>query len=203
MSKPSSSGLTLVEVILAGVTLALAITALLGAFLSQLTLNEHARSLSLAVHDANRVIEQIRQDNVNCLRPNVDPRDLAGAPTNWNAWLQAQGKSLPNSATEELVVVTCLRRDAGAPPATPGDYCGIGGTAQMGPGEWRTNAGTTTYDPLQVIVSVCWRQRGRVIGECIWNGAALAASDGGNGPNARAGVIESPASMTTLVTCRR
>ena len=39
-------------------------------------------------------------------------------------------------------------------------------------------------------------------GECTWNGAALIAADGGNGPNNFVGVIESPASLTTLVTCR-
>ena len=80
-------GFTLIEVLLAGLTLMIAITALLGAYLGQVTLNEHARNLSLAVHDANRVIEQIRQDNLSCTTPEIDPSDLAGAghQSSWNA----------------------------------------------------------------------------------------------------------------------
>ena len=208
MKRAAGGGFTLIEIILAGMTLAIALAALLGAFLGQLTLNEHARNLSLAVHDANRVIEQIRQDNMNCTMPNIDPRDLAGAPTSWNAWLQAQnpGKSIPNADrnAEEQIMVTCLRRNPSAPPLNPADYCGTGGTAQVGPGEWRVNGGTTTFDPLLLTVSVCWRHRGRVIGECAWNAGAnrLDAADGGNGPNPNAGVIDSPASLMTLVTCR-
>ena len=56
-------GMTLIELVLGALTLVVAIAAILGAYLGQLTLNEHARNISLAVHDANRVIEQIRQEN--------------------------------------------------------------------------------------------------------------------------------------------
>ena len=204
MSCWRDQGLTLVEVVLASLTLAIALTALLGAYLSQLTLNEHAHHLSLAVHDANRVIEQIRQDNVACSTPEINPSNLAGAPTSWDAWLQAQGKSLPSPTpgVDEQIVVTCLRRNPSSPPVNPNDYCGTGGSAQGGSGEWRVNSGTTTFSMLQVTVSVCWRHRNRTIGECTWNGTALLPSDGGNGPNEYVGVIESPASLTTLVTCR-
>ena len=194
-------GVTLVEAVFASLTLLVAFTALLGVILGQMTMNEHARNLTLAVHDANRVLEQIRQDNVSCTTPEVNPTNLSGAPTSWDAWLQAQGKSL--SALNEQILVTCLRQNPSAPPVNPGDYCGMGGTAQIGSGEWRVNPGTTSFDPIQLTVSVCWRHRGRVLGECQWNGAALLPADGGgSGPSSLTGIIESPASLTTLVTCR-
>lgn len=201
MNRCRMAGFTLVEVLLAVLTLSIAFAALLGAFLSQITLNEHARNLSLAVHDANRVIERIRQDNLNCTSPTINP---TGVPTSWDAWLQTEVKSVPtvSSSTEERIVVTCLQQSPSTPPLNPADYCGTGGTAQVGTGEWRVNAGTTSFDPLQVTVSVCWRHRSRTIGECTWTGGTLVAADGGNGPNDVQGVVESPASLTTLVTCR-
>jgi hypothetical protein len=55
----------------------------------------------------------------------------------------------------------------------------------------------TDHEPLQVTVAVCWRHRNRVIGECAWDGVALSANDADGD-----GVIESPAMLTTLVTCR-
>src|SRR3990167_4535612 len=113
-----SSGFTLIEVVLGAMTLAVAIAAILGAYLGQLTLNEHARNISLAVHDANRVIEQMRQENTPCTvftnppRPEIVP---AGAAS-WNGWMDAAGvtKSLqPNPAVNELIVVTCQDADGG------------------------------------------------------------------------------------------
>ena len=55
-------------------------------------------------------------------------------------------------------------------------------------------------DPLTVTVAVCWRHRDRVWGECTWNGAALSPSPGLGGDPA---VTESPAMLSTLVTCRK
>ena len=52
-------------------------------------------------------------------------------------------------------------------------------------------------DPLGVTVSICWRSRNRVYGECRWTGTQLAASDA-NGD----GIISSPAMLFTLITCR-
>ena len=218
MKQSGTEGFTLVEVLLAGVTLAIAITALLGAFLGQITLNEHARNLSLAVHDANRVIEQIRQDNMNnCLQdavgtpyPDVDPSNLPPAgptPASWDAWLENEvpGKSIPNVDRNagERIFVTCVRRGTPYPPAAT-DYCQTDDDVQVNAAEWYgvNIAPTGEHDPIQVTVSVCWRHRRRVIGECRWTGAALEDDDGNNGPNNFSGVIESPASITTLVTCR-
>ena len=188
-----TSGFTLAEVVLGGTVLAVAVAAILGAYVGQVTLNEHARNLSLAIQDANRVIEQIRQNNATCLTPNVVPAGFA----TWNAWLEGSGgpKSIqPNTA--ELIAVTCQEKDGGT---TPDKYCN--GT-QVGPAEWEGAGTAGTLNLLRVTVAVCWRHRGRIIGECTPLGAALQAADGGNGPNTIFGVIESPAMLTTLVTCR-
>ena len=192
------SGFTLVEVVLGGLTLAIVAAAILGAYVGQVTLNEHARNLSLAVQDANRVIEQIRQQNTGCQRPSVVPAGV----TSWNAWMNIGGagapKSIqPNPDTNELVAVTC-QNDPRPPPAVPPAPSLCGDVDQVGTGEWSRQAGVNTdFDLLRITVAVCWRHRNRTIGECTWNGAALTASDAhGNG------VIDSPVRLTTLVTCR-
>src|SRR3989338_7623689 len=192
----STRGMTLIELVLGALTLVVAIAAILGAYLGQLTLNEHARNISLAVHDANRVIEQMRQENTPCTVFNSPPRPeiVPAGATSWNGWMDAAGvtKSLqPNPAVNELIVVTCQDADGGTaitdycgyPPATPAQ-------ARVGAGEWRTQAAVTPFDPLRVTVSVCWRHRERVIGECAWDGAALSANDADGD-----GVIESPAML--------
>ncbi len=175
-------GFTLIEVVLVALTLAIAMSAISGASVSQLTLNEHAANLTLAVNDASRIIEQLRQVNAGaaCATPQ------ATAPigyASWDAWLGASGggggKSIgANPVVDELVAVTC--QDNGA-----------------------LSACTATSDPLRVTVAVCWRHRGRILGECAWNGANLVAQPNTTtAPFAIAGVTESPAMLTTLVTCR-
>jgi len=203
------SGFTLIELVLAIMTLVIALSAILGAYISQSTLNEHARNLSLAVQDANRIIEQVRQLNVGCGQtPSVvPPIQVSGPPIvryqNWDAWLNETTlgtgggpKSLqPVGATAEVIAVTCQSENA--LPTLP-SYCPV---TQMG-SEWHTAGAAGTADPLRVTVAVCWRQKGRTIGECTWNGTVLTPVDGSNGPNDFASVIESPAMLTTLVTCR-
>jgi type II secretory pathway pseudopilin PulG len=51
-------------------------------------------------------------------------------------------------------------------------------------------------DPVQVNIAVCWRHRGRVIGDCAWNGAQLLPDANGDG------TTTSPVTLTTLITCR-
>lgn len=181
----ASAGFTLIEFLLGGLVLAIAITAILGAYIGQVTLNEHARNLSLAIQDANRVIEQMRQDTSSgCTSP---PTLVAPAPggagaglTNgWNAWINASKSLQPDPTNNELVVVTC--------------QASAGGNA--------LDCDTPLTDPVRVTVAVCWRHRNRIIGECTALGAALQPNPGAAG-GADAQVTESPAMLTTLVTCR-
>lgn len=187
--------MTLVEVLLAIVVLVVAISAILGAYVGQQTLNEHARNLTLATQDAERVIEQLRSNNAQC---NIPTAATAGG---WNAWLDAQvpAKSVPNPDANagERIVVTCQDQDGGVLST---DYCGRNApTPQVATEEWTFQAASTAFNPVRVTVAVCWRHRGRTIGECAWDGASLTPSDSGTGV---VGVIESPAMLTTLVTCR-
>jgi len=166
--RQAQSAFTLVELLIGMVMLVIAITALLGAFLGQTTLNEHARNLTWAMNDASRVMERLRQQNsaAGCTTPSA--ATPAGFLT-WDAWLAdtsatgGGGKSIqPTPAVNELV--------------------------------WVTSSGT---DPLQITVAVIWRHRGRVIGEGTWNGAQLVPNDADGD-----GIIESPAMLSTLMTCR-
>lgn len=196
-----AAGFTLIEVVLGALTLLVAGGAILGAYLGQLTLNEHARNLSLAVHDANRMIEQIRTNNVGCTVPAAIPpvTNPALNPVTWDNWLSQPsnqgGGGGRSPGMVELIVVTCQDRDGN-------NYCGRGGTTPQVAQEWSTVAGTTTYDPIRITVSVCWRHRGRTLGECSWNGAVLTPNDALPIANDTAGVIDSPAMLTTLATCR-
>jgi prepilin-type N-terminal cleavage/methylation domain-containing protein len=170
MKRKRQSGFTLIELMIGAILLAVGITTLLGAFLGQITLNEHARNLTWAVNDANRVLERMRQQNSGaaCASPS------AAAPAgfaDWDAWLAGDmaaggggGKSIqPDPDTNELVMVTS------------------GGA-----------------DPLEITVAICWRHRERTIGECDWNAGALITDDSDGD-----GVLESPAMLSTLMTCRK
>ena len=187
-----SSGFTLAEIVLGAMVLEVAAAAILGAYVGQVTLNEHARNLSLAIQDANRVIERVRQANSNC---GANPPTAAAqdAAANWDAWVNANGgKSIqPNPANNELIVVTCQNNNVA-------QYCPA---AQMGT-EWHAAGPAGTVDPLRVTVAICWRHRNRTIGECAWDGVNLTANDTLPMPNDTANVIDSPAMLTTLVTCR-
>lgn len=199
------AGFTLVELIIGAAMLAIAITALLGAFLGQVTLNEHARNLTWAINDANRVMEQLRLRNTSSCagEGNTEPTALPPGFTSWDDWLESAaggGKSIqPTPNVNERIAVTCQDN------ATPANRCGtVGAPAQVGtdeiPGFYP--AANTPYDPIRVTVAVCWRHRGRTLGECAWDGAQLTPNDAapvGDGD----GVIESPAILSTLMTCRR
>ena len=163
--------------------LTVAIAAILGAYIGQLTLNEHARNLSLAIQDANRVIERIRQQNTPCAGGTSAPTALPPTGvwgTSWDLWLNdaggGGGKSLlPTPNVNELVVLTAQNRD-GTPLAA--------------------NA-----NPIRVTAAICWRHRNRTIGECDWNGTNLVENELLNMPTDTTD-IDSPAMLTTLVTCR-
>ena len=174
-------GFTLPELLIGVTILVIGVVAMLGAVVSQVTLNEHARNLSWASNDATRVMERLRQQNSGsgCTTPSdaapaeCDPNGnsaCTGAYP-WDQWLAGSvggGKSgQPTPTTNELVVVT--------------------------------KSGT---DPLTLTVAVCWRHRGRVIGECAWNGSALVADESLVMASDTA-AIDSPAMLSTLMTCRK
>lgn len=209
-------GLSLVEIVLGAVVLAIVLAAILGAYMGQVTLNEHARNLSFAMNDAGRVMEQIRSENAGCVSsspPDVDPqlRGVVGDPDDWDEWMNTVGQGAPKSIgldpitganrdnSQERIVVTCLRQGVSGTPVDT-DYCGD--QDQVGAGEWRVHAGPSSpapFNPIQVTVAVCWRHRGRVVGECRWDGSALQPEDrSGTGS---VGVIESPVMVTTLIAC--
>ena len=164
-------GLTLIELMIGAAILVIAMVSLLGAFMAQMTFNEHSRNHALATNDATRVMEQLRRQNsgASCTSPSAA---APGGFASWDAWLAdtsangGGGKSVqPNPAANELVVVT-----------------------------------SSGNEPLTVTAAVCWRERSRTIGECTWNGASLAANPGAGGNPA---VTESPAMLSTFMTCRR
>ena len=137
-------GLTLVEMLIAAAILAVAITAILGAYFMQVALTEHSRNMAWGANDASRVMERLRQQNTGgaCTTPSAA---APGGFASWDVWLAdatangGGGKSIqPNPNTNELVVVT-----------------------------------PTGVDPMTLTVAVCWRQRNQTWGECTWNGASL------------------------------
>lgn len=210
-------GFTLIEFVLATLTLVVAATAILGAYVGQVTLNEHARNLSLAIQDASRVIEQIRVRNTTPCQgqggtePTVFPPPVLPPPppnyATWNAWLAAPaaaggGGGLSLGTQPERLVVTCQDNASGA-------LCGSGGAVpQVSPNELSGGfapnhpGGDTSHDPIRVTVAVCWRHRNRTIGQCRWSGGTLVPDSSVPFPNDTTNVIESPAMLTTIVTCR-
>ena len=145
-------GVTLVELLIGAAILAIAVTAILGAYFTQMTLTEHTRNVAWGANDASRVMERLRRQNTGaaCTVPS------AAAPAgfgSWDAWLAnttangGGGKSIqPNPAVNELVVVT-----------------------------------PSGVDPMTITVAVCWRQRNQTWGECTWNGAALVPNPAAGG----------------------
>lgn len=157
----------------------------------------HARNLSLANIDVQRVIEQIRIQNAACT---TVPAAIPLAGNSWNAWLEdasgGGGKSLP-AALNGTMVVSCRSLDNTA-------FCSRN---QIGSGEWQYFQSPVSSDqsPMRITVSACWNDRGRIIGECkpdTANPPALIPDD--SLPYAAsdvAYVIDSVASVTTLITC--
>jgi type II secretory pathway pseudopilin PulG len=175
-------GFTIIELLIGLFILVLSSTALLSSFVSQVRLGDIAQNISLATHDADHVLESMRQ------KMNGGPCSLPDASISggWDAWLQAQvaGKSLkvPNPSSNEKVFITCLNRDGSVPCASN----------QISTSEWQVGGGATNFNPIHITVAVCWRQEGRIIGECSWDGTKLIASDTDSN-----GVISSPVMLLT------
>ena len=164
------AGLTLIELMLGASLLTIAMTGLLQAFLSQTSLSEHSRYLSWAIADAGRVMERIRLQNTGGGCATPSLTPPAGFAS-WDAWL-----------------------------ASPDANGGGGKSIQPNPAvnEFIVLSASGS-DPIQVSVAVCWRNQNRTLGECTWNGAALAADPAAGGNPT---VTESPAMLSTLVGCR-
>ena len=219
-----TAGFTLIEMMMGASIIAVVVVALMGAFLGQSYLNAHARNLTAAMNDATRVMEEIRRQNTgaSCAGgiPSARPPQTPAAYTSWNLWLNApaQGKSIqqPNQNQFELIAVTCQEVDDQDGDGTRNEYCGRGGaTPQVGSTEWRTAIGPTTFNPIRVTIGVGWHQRSRSAGgEFTYRPASTVTVGkieipvpatftvaGDINPPAN-GVIDSPAMLTTLVTCR-
>ena len=170
----SPAGLSLIELVFAVAILVVTVSAFLQTYFSQEFLNGHLRNTSWAMLDAQRVVDQLRQENsgTGCTTPGVLPP--AGFAS-WNAWLA----DVTMAGAGGMNVMSTTQVDGFLPPPSV--------VPPAGPGD----------DPLAVVVAVCWRYRGRVVGECRWNGAQLVSQD-----QDADGVIESPAMISTTLTCR-
>lgn len=132
---------TLLELLMAALLLVIVSFAMLREFTARNVLNEHGRALSWATIDADRVMEELRRQNVGCGVPSTAPPPNLPGPNfaSWDAWLAdasangGGGKSLQTMG-------------------------GMGEVVQV-----QTGGGP---DPLQVTVAVCWVHRGRAIGDC-------------------------------------
>src|SRR3989338_4140414 len=166
MSHGATSGFTLIEIMLGTSIMVIVLTALLGSFFGQSTLNQNSRNMMAAMNDATRVMEEIRRQNARNLDgsfpawslcataniPSARPPPLTGGlrcPAggvqceSWNEWLDASGKSLVGSGSlegsndaYEIVAVTCQDADGGTAQS---DYCGwtaSGQGRQVGLREW-------------------------------------------------------------------
>ena len=103
-------GLTLVEVLVASMILVVVIVLSLEVFFRQSLLSEHATNLAWAMNDANRIMEQLRQQNSGglCVIPSVTP---PGGFASWDLWLAdalngGGGKSVQSALADELAVVS-------------------------------------------------------------------------------------------------
>ena len=174
-ARHGQAGLTLIEMFSGVAVLTMASVSVLMAFLSQTALNEHSRNLYLASNDASRVLEQLQQQNGagECVAIDVDPPDDAdGNP--FASWDAWLGGTLANNGGGGKSV-----------PPNPATEELVMITAPAG------------TDPIEVTIAICWRHRQRILGECTWDGMQLTASDlDGNG------VLTSPATLSTFVTCR-
>jgi len=134
----SERGLTFIEILITTIVIGLSVVALSSMIAGQLSFNEHARNVVLAMNDVNRVMEAMRAQNrssAGCVQPTTAPPSGA----NWETWLGnplpggGGGRSLTFSGANEAVGVL---------------------------------SGAAGSDPLSVSIAVCWTHRARRIGDC-------------------------------------
>ncbi|MBI3011287.1 MAG: hypothetical protein HYY58_02200 [Candidatus Omnitrophica bacterium] len=171
--RPQDDGFALAELIGSVALLLLGIVALIGALMAQTALNEHARNITWAMNDATRVMERLRLQNSGDACAATNVNPPAGFAS-WDAWL--------------------------ADTTANG---GGGKSLQPNPAANERVVPTTTgTDPRQVTIAICWRHRNRTLGECDWDGTQLIPNELLVMPNDTA-AIDSPAMLTTLITCRQ
>jgi len=165
-----------------------------------------------------------------CAQSNI-PSARPPTRQSWNEWFERDaqpGKSVgaasqPQSERDrlEVVVVTCQEVGDQDGDGTADEYCGK--SNQTGQQEWQPwwppgqptgggQSGNTLFDPIRVTVAVGWSlrpPRGTSAIGGINSGREFTYRQQGNdrrlyvGPDADGDrVIESPAMVTTLVTCR-
>ena len=134
-------GFTLIEMMMGASIMTIVIVGLMGAFFGQSFLNTNARNLTVAMTDATRIMETIRQRNMAGQSPcsGGTPFPTAVSPTgsdsSWNQWLVAQGKSINQPGMFEHVAVTC--QDGAAITCTTGQMvtCPDGTTTRVCPAQ--------------------------------------------------------------------
>lgn len=160
------AGFTLIEMLLGASIMSIVLIALIGAYLGQTAINMHARNLTLAMNDATRVMEAIRQQNIGAGCAATGPVAIPPNPfTSWDAWLAdltngGGGKSIGPTPAHERVIVTC---QDGSGETNPTAYCGSN-QARGGGFTEGSNASPAPYDPIRITVAIGWREKNRVIG---------------------------------------
>jgi prepilin-type N-terminal cleavage/methylation domain-containing protein len=162
------SGFTLLELLITSAIFVIAAVSLLFTLFTQLAVSEHARNLSWAANDAARVMERLRRQNTGS---GCDDPDVSPptSPVSYATW-----------------------------DAWLADPAGGGGksiTPQSD--ELIIEPMTSGTDPLQVTVGVCWRNRGRTIGECNQAGPLAKVDLNGDG------AFTYPVMLSTMITCRK
>lgn len=122
------------------------------------------------------------------------------------SWANNDATRVMEQLREQNSEGVCLGAPNVAAPAGFNDWDAWLADAQAGgggrsiPGNERLVVTPLGMDPVRVTVAVCWRHRGRTIGECTWDGATLTANPAAGGDLL---VTESPAMLSTSITCRR
>jgi len=165
MKQISNRGSTLIEILLAVAILAIALCAILGAYISCFVLMATSKNINIATNVALGLMEDIRSAPFT---------DLSGADLVIN-----------NQPFEQLS--THLYRCRFSVGVLPTNKIVV-------------YMNDTNPDLLELTISICWRQGGRVIGEDTdLDGVLDAGEDKSSPPN---GIIDSPVELVTRIANR-
>lgn len=130
----NSRGMTLIELVIGIAVLITALLGLLGVFVGISALNESARNQTIATHQADRIMEEIRNSNFTT---EIQPNAQAPTDANWIAWAANHSLDL----TEPNLTSVSVDFD---PPFEGGE----------------SETWSTAADPLRIQVRVNWVERG-------------------------------------------